>query len=365
MVGGGIVGLWCAYRAADRGARVALFEAGALGGGASGGLLGALMPHQPVGWNAKKQLQLDGLLALPGLVRALEAETGLACGYRRCGRIMPIAHADKRRTSEGWARGAYDLWPDNATWRLLETPDHPDWPRADAGSHGFNRDTLSARLAPRGLIAALVAACRARGVDLRPHTPVRALAADGSLRTADGTRHTPARLIVTAGWRGFELLKPLWPTSGGTGVKGQAALLAPPRPLDPARPIVYDSGVYAIVHDDGRVAVGSTSETEFSAPDTTDARLDDVIERARALCPELAQARVVERWAGVRPRAGRTAPVFGPLPDAPAIVVATGGLKITFAIAHLMARAAVDHALDGETSPALAAFAPVGATQRA
>ncbi|MEQ8940117.1 MAG: FAD-dependent oxidoreductase, partial [Roseitalea porphyridii] len=106
VIGGGIVGLWCALAAARRGARVALIEKRTIGAGASGGMLGALMPHQPVGWNEKKRFQLDGLLSLPGRIAELETATGHSCGYRRVGRLMPIAHPEKRRQSAQWADGA-------------------------------------------------------------------------------------------------------------------------------------------------------------------------------------------------------------------------------------------------------------------
>ena len=97
VIGGGIVGLWTAYEAARQGRSATLIEKRTIGAGASGGLLGALMPHQPTGWNAKKEFQLDGLLTLETEIAALEEMTGVTTGYRRCGRLMPIGNAEKRR----------------------------------------------------------------------------------------------------------------------------------------------------------------------------------------------------------------------------------------------------------------------------
>lgn len=87
IVGGGIMGLWAAVKAERLGIDTLLVEAGRLGGGASGGLLGALMPHMPDRWSDKKQFQFDALVALEAEIAGLEAETGLSGGYRRCGRI--------------------------------------------------------------------------------------------------------------------------------------------------------------------------------------------------------------------------------------------------------------------------------------
>jgi len=81
------------------------------------------------------------------------------------------------------------------------------------------------------------------------------------------------------------------------------------------------------------VAIGSTSEREFDAPDQTDAQLDDIHARAVKAIPTLAQARVLERWAGVRPRAKSRAPMLGPHPLYDGHFIANGGFKIGFGMA--------------------------------
>jgi glycine oxidase len=65
-------------------------------------------------------------------------------------------------------------------------------------------------------------------------------------------------------------------TLGGP-VKGQAALLDADAPAD--LPLVYHDGVYVLVHDDGLVAVGSTSEREFGHPTAADERLEELVKR--------------------------------------------------------------------------------------
>ena len=74
--------------------------------------------------------------------------------------------------------------------------------------------------------------------------------------------------------------------------------------------------------------------------------LDLVIDDAKRICPPLREAETIERWAGVRPKAGKPDPMLGPLPERQNIIVATGGFKITFAIAHIMADIAVKLAID-------------------
>ena len=111
-------------------------------------------------------------------------------------------------------------------------------------------------------------------------------------------------------------------------------------------PVVTAPGLYVVPHADGTVAIGSTAERDRT--DTVpDARLDAVIAQARALCPDLAGAPVIDRWAGLRPRAASRQPVLGPWPDHPGQFLMNGGFKTGFALAPLMADLLADLLLDG------------------
>ncbi len=114
----------------------------------------------------------------------------------------------------------------------------------------------------------------------------------------------------------------------------------------PDAPQVFAEGLHVVPHADGTTAIGSTSEPGHE--DTaTDEQLDTLIARARALCPQLAGAEVLERWAGIRPRAASRAPLVGPWPGRPGHFVANGGFKIGFAMAPAVAAMLADLILDG------------------
>jgi glycine/D-amino acid oxidase-like deaminating enzyme len=73
--------------------------------------------------------------------------------------------------------------------------------------------------------------------------------------------------------------------------------------------------------------VGATVEfpTGKSAIVPDETRLNDVLQRAIAFCPDLAQATVVRKWSGLRPRPDeQSAPVLGPLPGYNNVLLATG-----------------------------------------
>lgn len=346
VVGAGIVGLWIARLASRTGHSVIVLENRTAGSGASGGLLGALMPHMPERWNPKKQYQFEALCDLANMVQEIEAETGMDCGYRRCGRLMPLVQPHHHALALQRQVEVQDLWHSRETgfdWQVKEAPDHVDWPATASMPHGLVHESLAARINPRRYLEALKASL---GTD----TPVLEGEGmerwDGATHVATTTRGRTIRAdetIIAAGYESFALLGDLLSrpaTTFGSAVKGQAALLQAGIADD--RPLLFHDGVYVVPHGDGLVAVGSTSETEFDNPKKTDNRLDDVIERSAALCPALAQSQVIERWAGVRPKAIRRDPMIGPVPGQDGLLVATGGFKITFGIAHKMAASVLD-----------------------
>ena len=315
VAGAGIFGLACAWELLRRGRPVRVIEAHAVGAGASGGHVGALAPHAPEAWNDKKQVQLDALIAAPGWWAEVAEAGGIDPGYARTGRVQPVADpADPRLALR--IEAARTHWPGWAGLAL--TADPPGELRPASPSGLWLVDRLTARISPRRATAALAAAIRARGGEI-----------------VEGRPADEATIWAT----GAEGLAPF----GGGGVKGQSALLAHAAPDSPQ---IYADGVHIVPHADGTVAIGSTSEREGRGCGT-DHLLDELVARARAICPALGQAPVVDRWAGIRPRARSRAPIVGPWPGRPGQHVANGGFKIGLAMAPACARMLADLILEG------------------
>ena len=134
------------------------------------------------------------------------------------------------------------------------------------------------------------------------------------------------------------------PRQFGNGVKGQAALFQ----LDVRdQPQLFADTLHIIPHENGTVAVGSTSERFYEDPTSTDDQLDDIIERARAFVPSLKSAPLLMRWAGVRPRSRSRAPVIGQHPLDPDAYILNGGFKIGLGMAPKMAHVLADLVLEG------------------
>lgn len=76
--GAGIFGLSIARICARRGAKVQVVDPSGPGAGSSGGLVGALAPHVPENWNAKKAFQFDSLIMAEPFWRQIEDTGGVS-----------------------------------------------------------------------------------------------------------------------------------------------------------------------------------------------------------------------------------------------------------------------------------------------
>jgi glycine/D-amino acid oxidase-like deaminating enzyme len=323
--GAGIFGLSIAWVLTQRGARVQVVDPYGAGSGSSGGLVGALAPHVPENWNDKKAFQLDSLLMAEAFWADVQAAGGVDPGYGRTGRLQPIADDHGLELAQARCDGARGLWQGRAVWEVIATDDAGGF--APVSPSGYLiRDTLTGRMHPRQACAALVAALRAKDVEVVSDVPDR------------------GAVIWATGWRGLLELSDAFGKPVGAGIKGQSAALA--YDAGPV-PQVFVDGLHIIPHANGTVAIGSTSEREFDTPDGLDTQCDDLIARAIAAMPVLADAPVVDRWAGVRPRARSRAPMLGAWPGREGHFIANGGFKIGFGMAPKVAEVVADLVLDG------------------
>ena len=330
VIGAGVLGLWTARYLSEAGLSVALVEKGRAGSGASGGLLGALLPHMPTGWNGKKQFQLEALVALPEETEKLKALTGIDTGYRRCGRISPVRKPGFLRQTQTFVEQHKAVWP-TAEYRLGQAAGFVRWLDRRTAPLGVAHETLSARIDPQAYCAALAAAVADKVDTFEGTIFERYDTVENRVHLSGKDPLFADRLVLTAGAESFALLAPLLGSEIGTGISGHVALFTVDVGADEA-PIIYDDGVYIVPQQDGYVAVGSGKDADD---------MERVIARAETLCPCLHGAKRVQTWSGVRPRCHAKDPLIGQVPDHP-VFVATGGFKITLGIAHHMARALAD-----------------------
>ena len=322
--GAGIFGLSIAWACVQRGASVQVIDPNGVGSGASGGIVGALAPHVPEKWSAKKAFQLESLLMAEPFWREVEEVGGLPSGYARTGRLQPIADSAALELAQRRSETAKALWQSHASWQVMDVPETSWHPRSPTGQ--VIHDTLSAHLHPKKSCLALAAALAQKGVAILPEgNPL-------------------GKTLWATGVAGLEHLTQNHTRLIGAGEKGQAVLLE----FDATgAPQLFAGGVHVIPHLDGTVAIGSTTERYFEQPHTTDSQLEDVITAARAAVPALKDAPVLHRWAGLRPRSRSRAPMLGAYPGKPGEYIANGGFKIGFGMAPKIAEVMADLMLEG------------------
>jgi len=325
--GAGIFGLSIAWVCAQRGARVRIIDPNGPGAGASGGLVGALAPHVPENWNQKKAFQFDSLIRAGDFWANVEAAGGVSSGYGRTGRLQPIADEHTLSLAQAREGSAKELWQGLADWRVISAKEAGPWaPESPTGL--LIHDTLSARMHPRRACHALVAALASHNIRI---------AAEGD----DG-----GAVVWCNGVAGLEALNAAHTRMVGNGMKGQAALLSLADPVPATAPQLFADALHIIPHADGTVAVGSTSERDYDDPTGTDHQLDEILIRAAQQVPALRDAQVIERWAGLRPRARSRAPMLGQWPGKSGVYIANGGFKIGFGMAPKVAEVMADLILD-------------------
>ena len=341
MVGGGVIGLACAWRLLRCGIPVSLVDPGDPAEGATWAAGGMLAPlgeaPEPGPFLA---FALRSLAAYPDFAAELEAVARTEVGLRLNGKLLTASGPEERarlRARHGWLLGDGHpvRWLEGDQVRELEPSVSP------AVEAGLLLEG-NGRVDPRRLHAALSRAVDTGGV-ARVRSRAEALELEGervrALRCADGVRVPADVVVLSAGaWAGgiggLPRAIPVRP------VKGQMlALSAPERPLSR---VVISSSTYLIPRegDPGPlVVVGATTEhtgfdRSLSAPGQ-----EWLEEGARRLVPSLASAPVVERWAGLRPGTPDGLPVLGPDPDVPGLIYATGHYRNGILLAPATAEA--------------------------
>ncbi|MCV6823277.1 MULTISPECIES: NAD(P)/FAD-dependent oxidoreductase [Halocynthiibacter] len=329
IMGAGAFGLSIAFLCAKAGAKVRVLEKDHIGAGSSGGLVGALAPHTPERWNSKKQFQFESLVMAEPFWREVEEISNEATGYGRIGRLQPINTERMLELAQERAEFAKDHWRGKAEWRVVSAAEFGEWaPKSETGL--LVHDTLSARMHPRLATRALASAIQKLG---------------GEITLGQDTPPANAKTVIWAtGAAGLEALSSEFDAPIGAGEKGQAALLG--LSIE-GKPQLYANSIHVIPHANGTTAIGSTTERDFNDAGETDDLLDDLLAKTRETFPVLANAPVIERWAGARPRSQTRAPIVGRYPGHDGQFIANGGFKIGFGMAPKLAQCMAELVLEG------------------
>ncbi len=361
IIGGGVIGLSIAWRAARRGMSVGVFDP-APGSGASRAAAGMLAPVTEAHWGEEAHLEpaLHSAKAWAGFAAELEEASGLPVGYRPCGTLVVGADGGDRRYLEELFRFGEHLglelsWCTPTACRELE-------PLLAPGVRGGILAAGDHQVDNRLLLAALLEACRRGGVEI-VRRRVDAVASAGGrvsgLRVDEHGGEVKAGTVVLAAgaWSPAIGGLPADCTPPVRPVKGQILRLRPmsagPALARNVRLLVEGRSRYLVPRADGRVVLGSTVEEMGFDERVTAAAVHELLRDAARMLPFVLELELEEAMAGLRPGTPDNAPLVG-AGGLDGLLIATGHYRNGILLTPVTA-AIVEALLSGDEPPAIAA----------
>jgi glycine oxidase len=334
FVGGGVIGLASAWRAAQAGGRVCVLERAEPPAGATNVAAGMLAPVGELSYGERDLLAMmlaSGAL-WPDFVAEVEAASGMATGFRATGAL----HVALDRDEAGELRRRHELqqelgleaeWLTPSRCRDLEPGLTPTFVGGVLAGGDASVD-------PRALALALAAALREAGGELRTGTEVIDGLWDGErvvgVRTVPagaqplavgnpvgdkGLRvdvHADTVVLCNGAWSGQTPWLPAEARPNVRPVKGEVIELRPRagEPV-PAERIIASERIYLVPRTDGRLIAGATQEERGFDTTVTAGGVHELLREAYRVLPDVAEMELVGMVAGLRPGTPDNLPIVG------------------------------------------------------
>jgi glycine oxidase len=356
IVGGGPIGLASAWRAAQRGLRVCVLDAGEPGAWhVAAGMLAPVAEAQ-FGEDALLDLSLRAAAAFPAFCAELAAASGRDPGLRETGTIVVARDRDeaeeldrllafRRRLGLGVER----LLPSAA--RRAEPALAPTVRLAldVAGDHSVD---------PRRLVAVLAEAVRRAGGTVHARARVKGLLVDGErvhgVELEDGRRvHAGAVLVAAGAYSGRLAGLPSGAAVPVRPVKGQVVRLRDPHGPGLVERTIRTRDAYLVPRADGRYVLGATMEERGWDTAPTAGGVFELLRDISEVVPGVLELELEELLAGLRPATPDNVPAIGP-GALDGLLWATGHYRNGILLSGLSGELAAA-ALAGEELPAWAA----------
>jgi glycine oxidase len=365
VVGGGLIGLAIAWRAAERGLSVTVVDPDPATG-ASRAAAGMLAPVTELHYGEEALLRLNIAAAgrYPSFVAELEERSGHEVGYRTEGTLAVALDADDRAALADLHafQRRLGLSVEALTGRECRRLEPMLAPSVRGGLLVESDHSVD----NRRLAAALLTAVSRCGVPVVRQPAAGVLVTDDratGVRLGDGTMLAADVVVLAAGcWTGAlgglpdDVVPPVRP------VKGQILRLRVPAALRPflthtARGTVRGSPVYLVPRSDGEVVVGATVEEQGFDTRVTAGAVYELLRDAHELVPGISELELAETRAGLRPGSPDNAPLIGPT-ALPGLVLASGHYRNGVLLAPITADAVTAVLVEGALPELVQPFSP-------
>ncbi|RJL31379.1 glycine oxidase ThiO [Bailinhaonella thermotolerans] len=340
VVGGGIIGLSVAWRAAAAGLSVAVMDAHT-GGGASHAAAGMLAPVSEVTYTEEPLLRI-GLASLDlwGEFAAELDDPATPLDFGTSGTLEVAASADDLAVLDDLARfqDKLGLPVERLTGRECRRLE----PMLAPGITGGLLCARDAWVDPRRVVTALRVRLRRLGVPLIEERAERVEDIDAG-----------AVVLAAGSWSGGLAALPVRP------VKGQILRLRGPKGFlgRTVRGLVRGSHAYLVPRGDGELVLGATQEEMGFDTTVTAGGVWELLRDAREVVPGITELELAETYAGLRPGTPDNLPLIGPVPGT-RVIAATGHGRNGVLLAPFTAETVVRTLTGGEPGELAAACDP-------
>lgn len=365
VVGGGVIGLAIAWRAAQAGLSIALVD-DEPGQGASYAAAGMLAPVTEAHYGEEPllKLNLDSARRYPSFVEELEAATDMAVAYRASGTVVVAADDDDAAAVGELFRFQRELGLSVQRLRRRECRELEPLlaPRIRTGM----LTEVDHQVDSRRLVAALLTAGERNGVSVHRHRAA-ALRLDGNrvvgVTLADGEVLETSTVVLAAGcWSAHLDGVPSPARPPVRPVKGQILRLRgsadTPLLARSVRGLVHGVSVYLVPRTDGEVVIGATVEERGFDTTVTAGATYELLRDAGEVVPGISELELVEARAGLRPGSPDNAPLLGPT-AVDGLVAATGHYRNGVLLTPVTADTITEVLVTGRTPELITPFSPL------
>jgi glycine oxidase len=361
VVGGGPIGLACAWRAVQRGLRTVLVDAGDRGAWQVAAGMLAPVAEADFGERPLLDLGLESMRRFDGFCTELAAASGRDPGVRRDGTLVVARDGDEAEALDRLL--AFHRTLGTEVERLRPSQARRAEPAlaptvrlalAVAGDHSID---------PRRMVAALAEAFERAGGELRPATRAAGLRVEGrdawrrvtGVALPDGEVIAARQVVVAAGVGAGALEMPDEARVPVRPVKGQILRLRDPRGAGLVDRTIRGESAYLVPRGDGGYVLGATMEERGHDVAPTAGGVYELIRDMSELVPGVLELEIAELEAGLRPATPDNLPAIG-RGALPGLVWAAGhhrnGILLTPVTADLVAGALCGEPLPEWAAPA-------------
>ncbi len=360
IIGAGILGASTAWHLARSGADVTMFDAAHPGNATAAGA-GIACPWVEDDTDAERyRLCMAGARYHREVLAAFSAD-GADIGFAPVGALVLSEDQERLAKLESRLTGHLGDAPEiGALTRVSPAEARDLFPPLRDGLHGL-RIGGGARVDGRLLAATLLRAAIAAGAVVRRDSASlrregeRIVCVDG-----DGAILEAGEIIVTSGVWAPQLLAPIGVAHPVTLRRGQITHLGLGGVDTRNWPVVLPlNSHYFVPFDDSRIVVGATFEAEVGFDyRVTAAGQHEVLSRALAIAPGLADATLIETRIGFRPFGPTDRPILGRVPGVSGLILGNGLAATGLTIGPYCGKLLADLALERESGFDLTPFAP-------